>query len=84
MGCARGVPQLQAWDVAYYSMRYQQKQLDFDEELLRPYFRHDRVLDGVFEFANKLYGLSFRPNEQAPTYHQDVVAIPSKIKMLVM
>lgn len=67
-----GVAQLQAWDVAYYSMRYQQKQLDFDEELLRPYFRHDRVLDGVFELANKLYGLSFRPNEQAPTYHQDV------------
>ncbi len=70
----QGVQELAAWDVAYFSMQQKLKQLQFDEEKLRSYFRHDRVLDGLFALAGKLYGLSFKQEQDIQTYHKDVLA----------
>jgi oligopeptidase A len=47
----------QAWDVAYYAEKQRQAKYDFDEEALRPYFPLERVLRGMFEIAESLYGI---------------------------
>ena len=50
-------PELQAWDVAYYAEKQRAALYDFDEEELRPYFPLERVLAGLFETAQRLYGI---------------------------
>jgi len=63
---------LQKWDTAYYSEKLKQKLFSIDDELLRPYFQLDKVLDGVFTISNKLFGLSFEKRTDVDTYHDDV------------
>jgi len=48
---------LHAWDVAYYSEQMKLKLHNVSQELLRPYFPADRVLDGLFQLVNCLYGV---------------------------
>jgi oligopeptidase A len=66
--------ELQPWDVGYYSERQRKEQYDFDEEALRPYFAKDRVMDGLFETAKRLYGVSIVYNPKRSTWHPDVKA----------
>lgn len=64
---------LEAWDWAYYSEQLRKQRYAFDETALKPYFQLDRVLqDGVFFFAQRLYGLTFKPRSDLPVYHPDV------------
>ena len=63
---------LNPWDTAYYSEMYKQRMYDFDDESLRPYFKSENVINGVFEVANKLYGLNFKKLNNIQTYHEDV------------
>lgn len=65
---------LQPWDIPYYSHKLQMERYNLDAEMLRPYFRLDRVIDGVFGLATKLYGITFRENAEIPVYHPDVKA----------
>lgn len=67
-----GIEQLEKWDGAYYSELLKQKLFDFDDEILKPYFPLQNVLNGAFEVANKLYGLSFKEVHNIDTYHKDV------------
>tara|TARA_B100001750_G_scaffold196580_1_gene168817 strand:+ start:2008 stop:4077 length:2070 start_codon:yes stop_codon:yes gene_type:complete len=60
------------WDMAYWSEKLKQDSYDFDEEELRPYFPLDRVIDGVFTHAQKLFGVKVTPIEDIPVYHPDV------------
>lgn len=62
------------WDYSYYSNKLKAEKYSFDEEALRPYFELDKVIDGVFGLATKLYGLNFTPNEKIEVYHPDVKA----------
>ena len=66
--------QLMPWDWSYYSQKLKDKKYRIDDELLRPYFELNRVKEGVFGLANKLYGLTFRKNPDIPVYHKDVDA----------
>lgn len=60
------------WDFAYYSEKLKEKKYSFNEEDLRPYFKLENVVGGVFEHARKLYGLVFTENPNIPVYHPDV------------
>ena len=62
------------WDWAYYSEKLKQKKFNWDEEALRPYFELNRVIDGVFGLATRLYGITFQENKDIPVYHADVKA----------
>lgn len=73
-----GTPDLKRWDFAYWSEKLQQKKFGFDEETLRPYFRLENVIQGVFEHARRLYGLTFEPRRDIPVYHPDVIAYEVK------
>lgn len=63
---------LEQWDVAYWSNKLQKEKFDFDPDVLRPWFESDRVVNGAFEVANKLFGLSFKEESSVPVYHPDV------------
>ena len=69
-----GIETLQSWDIAYYIEKLKKQVLDLDEEALKPYFQLDKVLNGVFTIANKLYDLQFKENADIATYHPDVKA----------
>ncbi len=66
--------QLQPWDFSFYAHKLQMEKYNLDAEMLRPYFQLDKVIDGVFGLAGKLYGLSFKENADIPVYHPDVKA----------
>ncbi len=63
---------LEKWDYAYYAEKLKKKMFNLDDELLRPYFKLENVVNGAFAVANKLYGLSFKKIDNIPTYHPDV------------
>jgi oligopeptidase A len=67
-------PPLERWDVSYYAEKQRQALYDFDSEELRPYFPLDRVVDGLFTTAHRLYGVSVRPNHTLGRWHPDVRA----------
>ncbi len=52
-----GAPPLAPWDMGYYAEKLRQAKYDFDEEMLRPYFSLDRVVDGMFGLVERLYGI---------------------------
>ena len=65
---------IRQWDYSYYSNKLKAARYSFDEEALRPYFELDKVIDGVFGLATRLYGLNFTPNDSIEVYHPDVKA----------
>jgi oligopeptidase A len=67
-------PELERWDLSYYSEKQRQALYDFDSEQLRPYFPLDRVVGGLFETARRLYGVDVRPNDELGRWHPDVRA----------
>ncbi|WP_235208132.1 M3 family metallopeptidase [Saccharicrinis fermentans] len=66
--------QLQRWDFSYYSEKLKAEKFDFTEEMTKPYFQLEKVIDGVFGLANSLYGISFKENKNIPVYHKEVKA----------
>ncbi len=68
-----GIEFLEPWDVNYYSEKLRTKVLNFNDEVLRPYFPIDKVMDGLFDVANKLFNLEFKLNNDLPKYHEDVL-----------
>ncbi|RYE90785.1 MAG: M3 family peptidase, partial [Myxococcales bacterium] len=67
-------PALAPWDVAYYAEKQRHARYDLDEEELRPYFAADRVIDGLFAVAHRLYGISVETWSDAPVWHPSVRA----------
>ena len=67
-----GVSEIKPWDFGYYSEKLKEKKYAFNEEELRPYFKLENVIDGVFAHAQKLFGLTFKPVTGIPVYHADV------------
>ena len=68
-----GISRLEKWDSAYYSEKLKQKLFELDDEKLKPYFKLENVIDGVFMVASKLYGLTFQKITDIDTYHEDVL-----------
>ncbi|WP_025743987.1 M3 family metallopeptidase [Aquimarina pacifica] len=66
------IDQLQKWDGAYYSEKLKQKLFDLDDEKLKPYFKLENVIDGVFTIASKLFGLNFEPTSEVDIYSEEV------------
>ena len=67
-----GIEQLEKWDGAYYSEKLKQKLFSLDDELLKPYFKLENVIQGAFTVANKLFDLNFEEINTIDKYHEDV------------
>ncbi|MFQ6023127.1 MAG: oligopeptidase A [Acidiferrobacterales bacterium] len=67
-----GVDRLEAWDIPYYAEKLRQHRYDFSQEDLRPYFPVDRVIAGMFDVVNRLYGLTIIQVDGVDSWHPDV------------
>jgi Zn-dependent oligopeptidase len=67
-----GLDHLEKWDGSYYSEKLKQKLFSLDDEQLKPYFKLEKVINGVFIVANKLYDLNFEEVSDIDTYHEEV------------
>ena len=64
--------ELEPWDVAYFAEKQRKALYDFDEEKLRPYFSTERVVSGMFEIVERLYGIQVKEKTGVPVWHADV------------
>lgn len=60
------------WDIAYHSEKLRQATYHFDQEELRPYFPLPKVLSGLFEIVNRLFGITVT-KAVADVWHPDVM-----------
>jgi peptidyl-dipeptidase Dcp len=65
---------INGWDYAYYSNKLKDFKYKVNDEVLRPYFRLENVIKGVFGFATRLYGLKFTENYDAQVFNPEVRA----------
>ncbi len=65
---------LKAWEVGFWSEKLRRDRYAFDEEVLRPYFPLNRVIDGMFELAGRVFGLRIaeRPVGSVEVWHPEV------------
>jgi oligopeptidase A len=61
-------PALDAWDVGYYAEKQRLALYDFDEEALRPYFRLESVVAGMFDIVNRLFDIRVVEEPGAPVW----------------
>ena len=71
---------IQGSDWRYYVEKVRKERFDFDEEETRPYFEVNAVANGVFELANKLFGLTFTKRTDLPVWHEDQLVYEVKNK----
>lgn len=67
-----GTDEIMPWDFNYYSEKLKAEKYHFNAEDLRPYFKLENVVQGVFEHARRLYGLKFEKRTDIPVYHPEV------------
>jgi peptidyl-dipeptidase Dcp len=67
------IDQLQKWDGSYYAEKLKQKRFNLDDEKLKPYFKLENVIQGVFTVSKKLYDLHFEEISTIDKYHEDVL-----------
>ncbi len=67
-----GIDTFQKWDSAYYSEKLKKELFNLDDEQLKPYFKLENVIDGVFTIASKLYDLQFEEINNIDKYHEEV------------
>lgn len=67
-----GIDRLEKWDGSYYSEKLKQKLFDLDDEQLKPYFKLENVINGVFKVAENLFDLQFEEVHDIDTYHEEV------------
>jgi peptidyl-dipeptidase Dcp len=65
---------VEPWDWHYYAEKVRKARYDIDDQSLRPYFELEKVRDGAFYVANRLYGLTFVARPDLPVYHPEVEA----------
>ena len=69
---ALGMVELAPWDVGYASEKLREARHAISQEQLRPYFPAPRVVDGLFQVVERLFGVTFEEDSEAPRYHKDV------------
>lgn len=67
-----GIERLEKWDGSYYSEKLKQKLFNLDDEKLKPYFKLENVISGVFKVAEKLFDLTFKEVFNVDKYHEEV------------
>jgi len=66
------IDQLEKWDNSYYSEKLKQKLFNLNDEKLKPYFKLENVINGVFKVAENLFDLQFVEVNDIEKYHDEV------------
>lgn len=67
-----GLETLMPWDFAFYAEKLKKRELDFDEEELRAFFPLEKVLEGMFQVADRLYDLKVEERTDISRWQPDV------------
>tara|TARA_R110002074_G_scaffold122612_1_gene257252 strand:+ start:18593 stop:20611 length:2019 start_codon:yes stop_codon:yes gene_type:complete len=67
-----GIERLEKWDGSFYSEKLKQELFNLDDEKLKPYFKLENVINGVFKVAENLFGLQFEEVNDIEKYHEEV------------
>ena len=65
-----GIEQVASWDTAYLSEKIKLREYNLSQEHLKPYFPAPMVIKGLFEIAEKLYGIQIE-EKQASVWEPD-------------
>ena len=63
---------IEPWDYYYYAEKVRKQKYDLDENDVRQYFALDSVRNGIFNMAERLYGVKFTEIPDAPKYYPEV------------
>ncbi|MFN9479357.1 MAG: M3 family metallopeptidase [Betaproteobacteria bacterium] len=63
---------IEPWDWRYYAERLRQARYAVDDAAVKPYFSLERMVEALFDCAQRLFGLRFVPRPDLPVYHPDV------------
>ncbi len=63
---------IEPWDYLYFAEKVRKQKYDLDQNELKPYFELSAVKRGAFDMAGRLYGFTFTPVTNVPTFHPDV------------
>jgi len=73
MALSRGeVLRIEPWDWRFYAEKVRQARYDLDEATIKPYFPLSRMVEAVFDCAQRLFGLRFIEQPAVKAYHPDV------------
>lgn len=72
--------ELASWDWWYYTEKIRKEKYALDDEMLRPYLQMENVQQGMFDLANKLYGITLEEINDIPKYHPEIQAFEVKDK----
>ena len=67
-----GIKKIKKWDFYYYSEKLKKEKYDVDDSTLKPYFKLENVLQGIFKIAEMLFQIRFVQTNNIDTYHKDV------------
>jgi len=67
-----GIDDLQPWDSAYVMEHLRKSRYDIDDEVLRPYFPLEQVLEGMFEIVRRTFGFRIAQRDIEEVWHEDV------------
>jgi len=65
---------IQAWDWSYYAEKLKAEKFDLNDEVLKPYFELENVKKAVFDLSTRLFGITFKKNNNIQVYHSEVEA----------
>ncbi len=63
---------MQRWDWSYYAEKLKEQKYSVNDEVFKPYFELDKVQNGIFDLAQRLYGITIHRNKEIPLYNKDV------------
>jgi len=66
--------ELAPWDWWCYAEKERLEKYNLDDNELRPYFKLENVINGVFLAAGQLFGLEFSPLSEVPRPHTEALA----------
>jgi oligopeptidase A len=67
-----GLSEIEPWDTAFLAESLRRDKFDIDDEVIRPYFPLDRVLDGMFEVVRRVFGLVVTEQTIPEVWNPDV------------
>ena len=67
-----GIDAFEPWDNAYVAEKMRKEKFDLDDETLKPYFKLENAIEGVFQVSSKLFDLEFKAIDHIEKYHEEV------------
>ncbi|WKE65726.1 oligopeptidase A [Gallaecimonas kandeliae] len=67
-----GCDDLQSWDLGYYGEKLKEARYAVSDEKLKPYFPETKVVPGLFQVVNKLFGIDISERRDVDLYHPEV------------